>query len=214
MNNLCAFSPKGESVHKLKTRSILFLILFNCLIILLTKNYAYAQSNCKTDEFFELGDTSTYKERLYPLLKCEILRSLTITVTENKGWVVFSSIQGTDQGIKYSTRIKLGNLPEELTLARNLESLDVSDLGLDQLPQNFAGFSKLKVLDISFNRISISKELKNIVSIDSLEVLKIYGCNFSAADLKEMSRHRPKLKIFYTQEHLLKDYREKRLKDN
>lgn len=143
------------------------------------------------------------------MLGCEELNNLTIRITSNKGWVVFSSIQGIDQGIKYSTKTKLGILPEELCLAKNLEDLDVSDLGISQLPEIISNLSKLRLLDISFNRIDVAKEVEKILSMRNLEVLKIYGCNFTEHDFTKINNAIPNLKILFSQEHLLDEAKSK-----
>lgn len=172
-----------------------------------------AEANCDSTIIFDVGDTSTYKNRLRLLLECKELKDLTIRIMANKGWVVFPAIQGVDQGFRYSTKIKLGFLPEEICNAKELESLDVSDLGLSKLPQNLSNLSSLELLDISFNRIEIADELTKIFSLENLKVLKIYGCNFTEAVLTEIKTQRPNLRILFSQEHLIEDAKSKR-KDN
>jgi hypothetical protein len=178
-------------------------VLTLCLgfITLLKVDSILAQGFCHPQVEFEVGDTTTYRDRLLPVFKCNIIKSLTIKITSNKGWIVFSHVQGFDFGVKYSTKTKLGFLPEELGIAKELELLDVSDLGISRLPKNLSKLSKLKSLDISFNRINLSDELKKILLLDRLKVIKIYGCNFTLDDLTEIKLQRPDLKVLHSEEH-------------
>ncbi len=184
----------------------LFTLTLSCFIFLVLNNkIVVAQTECKATEVFEVGDTVTYKFRLLPILKCETLKNLTIQITQNKGWVVLSSIGGKDYGFKYSAKVKLGSVTEELGIARNLESLELSDLGIDHLPASMFELVNLQSLDISFNKLDISIELSKITSLRNLKLLKIYGCIFNENDLETIRKLLPGVTILYSQNHLIEE---------
>lgn len=190
-----------------------FITFLICFITLLgSSKCSFAQTECKPTEEFEVGDTATYKFRLLPILKCETLKKLAIRITENRGWVVFSSLQGIDQGFRYSNKVKLGFLSEDIAIAKNLESLEISELGIDQLPNGIINLSNLEVLDISFNRLDIAKELPKILSLSNLKTLKMYGSKFSETELYEIKNKLPQIKILYSPDHLLEE--SKALREN
>ncbi len=175
----------------------------------------FAQEKCKSNIEFEVDDTATYRQRLIPLFRCDSLKSLTIKITSNKGWVVFPSVQGIDSRVKYTTNTKLGSVPEELGYLKHLEYLDLSDLGISQLPVSLVNLSNLKTLNMSFNRIAISGDIEKILSLSSLKTLKIYGCDFNEDDLLRIKTNRPDIRVLYTMDDLVQESKEKQqLKDS
>ncbi|MCE2996946.1 MAG: hypothetical protein ACK5RG_10095 [Cyclobacteriaceae bacterium] len=186
----------------------LFTLILTCFVFVISSNkIVFAQTECKATEVFEVGDTATYKSRLMPILKCEALKNLTIQITQNKGWVVFSSVQGNDFGFRYSAKLNLVALLEDLGIAKNLESLEVSDLGIDYLPESMVDLVNLQSLDIGFNKLNVSKELPKINSLSNLKVLKIYGCIFTEDDLETIRKQLPNVTILYSQNHLIEEFK-------
>jgi Leucine-rich repeat (LRR) protein len=174
-----------------------------------------AQENCYSNIEFEVGDTATYKQRLFPLFSCDSLKSLTIKITSNKGWVVFPSVQGIDSRVRYSTKTKLGSVPEELGYLKRLEYLDLSDLGISHLPVSLVNLSNLKSLDMSFNRINVSRDIEKILFLSNLKTLKIYGCDFNEDDLLRIKRNRPDIRVLYSMDHLVQEAKDKqKVKDS
>lgn len=162
--------------------------------------------DCEPGIIFEVGDTKTFAGRIMEVLKCENLSALTIQITSNKGWVVFSNIQGvSDHTGSYSYNTKLGSLPDEFGGLQKLESLQLSYLGIEGLPDSISQLKHLKSLDISFNPIHLSQELDKILKLNNLEYLKIYGCIFKNQDLETIRTVRPDLKILYSEKHMLEE---------
>jgi len=182
---------------------VIFFLLYLSISLSYETHKMVGSLNCDENTLFEVGDTQTYTERLKIILKCDSLVSLTIQITSNKGWVVFSHIQGiSDHSCSYSYDTKLGSLPDDFANLKHLQNLDLSYLGIDNLPNSLFKLQNLKSLDISFNKIQLSKELDKILSLENLELLKIYGCDFSNDDLERILRKKPDLKVLYTEKHL------------
>lgn len=191
---------------------ILYLAFF---IFSLGSSDLCAQEKCNSNIEFEVGDTATYRQRLLPLFSCDSLKSLTIKISSNKGWVVFPSVQGINSRVKYTNNTKLGFLPEELGSLKHLEYLDLSNLGISQLPVSLVNLSNLKTLNMSFNRIAISGDIEKILSLSSLKTLKIYGCDFNEDDLLRIKTNRPDIRVLYTMDDLVQESKEKQqLKDS
>jgi Leucine-rich repeat (LRR) protein len=179
--------------------------LIASVFILIQSYQMDLRKNCDNKIIFDVGDITTYESRLSEILECRHLKELTIQILSNKGgWVVFSNIEGaTDHECSYGYDSKLVSLPDQFNKLNELESLDISYLGVNSLPNSFVNLTRLKRLDISFNEINIRKEIEKLSSLPSLVVLKIYGCKFSEDDLKVLTDANPKLNLFYSEHQLI-----------
>ncbi|MEM6841542.1 MAG: hypothetical protein AAF632_04905 [Bacteroidota bacterium] len=84
---------------------------------------------------------------------------LTISLKANNQWIVFGSPPKIDsvplevEEFTYSIKHEVDSLPEGIGDLDSLQSLKVEFLGLSSLPNSIVHLSKLKELDISFNKL-------------------------------------------------------------
>lgn len=101
-------------------------------------------------------------------------------------------------------------LPEELGKLYALEELNISFLGLDNLPKSFSQLDELQILDISFNTLNIENEIESILGLKNLRILKIFGCKITEPALSRLRREKPELKIYYSYEQYMNELKIKR----
>ena len=121
------------------------------------------------------------------LVESKGLTHLTVVIEDNhkgNGWTVMPplSVANREYASFYDYEVFLDELPNEFLSLSELLYLDISKLGIKQLP-DLAKFPNLQRLDISFNPISIKDELQNLSKLPGLQVLNIQGCDFTTDDI-------------------------------
>ena len=160
-----------------------------------------------TDLTVELDDYKNFQVQLRDIFQRRELTSLTIRLPDayRGKWVTFSGPPEQASDALYEVEHEVGHLPDALGNLKRLDVLSISFLGLHTLPPSFVKLSRLRELNISFNRLTLSQELPKLLSLNRLRLLKIYGCEFTGADLAQLQRMNPNLKVQYTLQHYLDD---------
>ena len=132
------------------------------------------------------------------------IRKLKIVIPENIGAhisfeIINSAINYENPNVSYEYQVPY--LPEEIGGLVNLESLDISYLGLTTLPNNLGKLKKLKNLNISGNQLKLETELEKIKPLNQLMELKAYGCSVSQDLVNELTSLNGNFKLHYTQDH-------------
>ena len=176
---------------KLLTESILLVILYGGLCVeLLTTNDAHLQNQLSS-------------------LDSDSVNCLSISLGSNKNsWVVFGNDPKGSIDPAYELKDTLSFLPRSICEFSNLRELDVSMLGLSELPNCLKALQGLRVLNISFNNLNLAEYVESLSSLHSLEELKIYGINFTDSDIFFLLKYNPKLKIHYTRDDLVGEQNE------
>lgn len=157
----------------------------------------------------DLKDPEAFRQQLDEAFQHTSLKSLTIQLKANHGWVVFAKFPGRpdiENAPSYELKYVLGSLPESLGALKRLELLKVSFLGLESLPESIVHLTALHELDISFNKLDFSKELQKLMKLKQLKLLKAYGCGVTEEEVKALKNVNPNLKVLFTGHHLSDEY--------
>ncbi|MEQ9405476.1 MAG: hypothetical protein RIM99_17935 [Cyclobacteriaceae bacterium] len=130
--------------------------------------------------------------------KSEQLRKLTIIISDNYGWHTFITKDGKidPDYSRISLKRPMASLPEEIGKFKNLEYLDISNLGLERLDE-IKGLSKLKSLNVGFNSLNIEGETELLTAFSELERLILIGCEVPAGVVERLRTSRKELRILY-----------------
>jgi hypothetical protein len=178
------------------------LISLLCMIILSSK----AQSDLNKITII-LDDTVNSKTILIDSFKKnENVKELSIEISgNNTGWVVFDDSPTGDYHCSYSYNKKLGRLPDSIIELNAIEVLDISYLGLEVLPKDFAHLSNLQSLNISFNEISLLDEIDKLQQLKKLTILRFYGCKFDKSTFDVLAKRLPNVKLLFSKDQYLND---------
>jgi hypothetical protein len=142
------------------------------------------------------------------------LKALRIIIPENHiGKDVYAI---NNHLINYSNPLiylekEINTIPNNISELKSLEYLNISSLGLKELPENIIFLKNLKILDLSRNRLDIKRELWKLEKLTNLQVIKLYGIQLSEVVVNEL----PKLglkKVLYKEEDFTKEDREEYMK--
>jgi Leucine-rich repeat (LRR) protein len=164
---------------------------------------------CKEKVILEADDNLV--KGIVSLAGCSELRQLTLQISDNKkSWVVFSRIDSiADNQASYSFQKKLEYIPNEVGNLVQLESLDISYLGLKVFPANFDKLVNLVSLNISFNKIDLTNITELLKTLPNLRELKIYGINLNSEFLNKIRENRPLLKILNSEQDFIEEVKKR-----
>lgn len=86
-------------------------------------------------------------------------------------------------------------LPNEITQLTTLKYLGLVRLNLTTLPDDFGKLKDLDTLDLSLNRLTISNEIEKLKELKELKFLGLMGNVVDSADIVELKKGNPNLKI-------------------
>ncbi len=174
------------------------------LLILLT---TLLLSCSTTDKKRGLFDNLTDKETVVVILSkynldgvpSEIGRlanTKRLYITADSGGHTIYPPLGTSAQPTYSTYPALDErLPDEITTLTNLTYLGLVRLNLTALPDDFGKLTGLDTLDLSFNRLKISKEIEKLKQFKDLKFLGLMGNLVDSTDIVQLKKDNPNLKI-------------------
>lgn len=134
-------------------------------------------------------------------LKSSELVKLKISVPQNeKKWFVFSSFDKGNQ-VPYRLNVELDSIPDVLDGFVSLQSLDLSMLGLNEIPSTVYELSQLNALNLSFNAIDIQSELPHLCQLKQLREIALYGVKLTPKDIQAIKACLPNTQVWYTRSH-------------
>jgi hypothetical protein len=128
-----------------------------------------------------------------------------LTIINFNGWSGISYI-GDEVKLFKEESPEINKLPAAILKLSKLEALNLRALGLQTLPTGMDKLSHLEVLDISFNKLDLEKEVAVLSAITNLKVLKIYGMRTTLDMLSKLLKINPDLKVLHTSQHLKEEY--------
>jgi Leucine-rich repeat (LRR) protein len=163
-----------------------------------------------------IGCTSTGKEQYFfdPLIESESVviylskysldsvpaeigrlqkaRSLYISRDSAGGWTIHPPLNELEE---MTETPPFRQLPDEITDLTDLTSLTLVGLDLSTLPDNFQKLQNLDTLNLSFNKLTISKEIEKLKGLKHLRYLELVGNQVDSADVVELKRANPELVV-------------------
>ena len=132
------------------------------------------------------------------------VEELKIVSVENMNtWIVSSTLPeltNIERPPAFYFKFNMGQLPKGISAMTNLKKLDISALGLTELPNEIFHLKHLEKLNVALNKIDLSRYTDDFLRLDNLKILKIYGCRMSYDSLEKLSQFKPGLSVLYTAE--------------
>ena len=120
-------------------------------------------------------------------------RTLTILKNEN-AWATYPPKSAWS---KMADSPPFETLPDEIAALSQLEELNIPGLNLKNLPDNFYQLENLQSLNLSMNKLDITKEISKLKQLKKLTNLTIYGNKLDTTQIQTWSRSSPDLNIEY-----------------
>ena len=136
------------------------------------------------------------------------ITSLNLHAGEDSQWIAWGHADGFDEinlRPSFPDDNRIPYLSDDIQKLSRLNRLRMSTIGLERLPEGLAALDKLEELDVSFNPLSIPDSWEIFAQMESLKILKIYGCTFDRQDIDRLERELG-LKVRYTFDHHMEDY--------
>lgn len=91
------------------------------------------------------------------------------------------------------------SLPNKLGNLENLEFLYLSNLDINELPNSITNLSKLRILDLSLNKLRLTDELDKLKKLKNLDELRLLGNHYEAGIMEEFKKEFADIEIEYAQ---------------
>jgi hypothetical protein len=124
--------------------------------------------------------------------KLKKAKSLYITNDSTGGWTVFPPLSVLQERTELPP---FRQLPSQLTELTNLKKLGLVALNLKQLPDNFDSLQNLDSLNLSLNKLTISREITKLKNLKNLKHLGLWGNKVDTTDINELKKINPNLTI-------------------
>jgi Leucine-rich repeat (LRR) protein len=123
------------------------------------------------------------------------VESLTISLDSLKGWKIYPPASSY-----FNQRIDsppFNFLPNEFATLRKLKKVIIYDLNISELPDNFGNLENLEYLDLSMNKLTVSKEIGKLKRLKNLKYLGLFGNRIDTAMMQNWKAQHPMLQIDY-----------------
>jgi len=91
-------------------------------------------------------------------------------------------------------------LPKEISKLQSLKSLYLINIDLPSLPNSISKLKELETLDLSMNKLELSRELVKLKELDQLEKLILLGNHYEESVMNEFVQEHSHTDIKYRQE--------------
>lgn len=184
----------------IRKRSIsiaLVFVLASVLSSCIKKGYKFPEilEDCADKDSVELI-LSTYDTDKIPLEIGELVHVKVLRISQDSGsWVVLPPPTAWAQAIEYPP---FRYIPDEIVNLKSLRRLSLPLLAIKRLPPKFYELNNLEYLDLSFNKLDISRELAQLKRLTNLKSVNILGNKLDTASIKQWQSENPKLLIRYS----------------
>ena len=111
-----------------------------------------------------------------------------------EGWTVYPPLSAMDQWID---KPPFTTIPSELMELDGLEKLTLYGLNIQTLPENLSRLENLEYLDLSMNKLTVSKEIPKLKKLQKLKYLELFGNRINMLDIENWRRENPNIEIKY-----------------
>ena len=122
------------------------------------------------------------------------VKELEIFNDSIEGWTIYPPLSAMDQWIDEPPFRKI---PSELLALDGLEKLTLIGLNIQTLPEDFNKLENLEYLDLSMNKITVSKEISKLKKLKKLKYLELFGNRINMLDIENWRRENPNIEIKY-----------------
>ncbi len=123
------------------------------------------------------------------------VKDLTIRLDKPEGsWSTYPPISW------YETReLKkpFRHLPESVGELKNLRSLTLTNLDIHTLPESIANLTSLNKLNLSMNKLDLTKELPKLGSLTNLKSLNVIGNHYDPLVMQSYMEANPQIDVNY-----------------
>jgi Leucine-rich repeat (LRR) protein len=126
--------------------------------------------------------------------KLKKVKELEILMESTDGWTIYPPLSAID---KWIDEPPFRSIPSELLYLNGLEKLTLHGLNIQRLPEGLDKLENLKYLDLSMNKLTISKEIPKLKKIKKLKYLQLFGNRINKLEIEEWRKDSPNIKIEY-----------------
>ncbi|VXB41915.1 leucine-rich repeat domain-containing protein [Maribacter litoralis] len=124
-------------------------------------------------------------------------KKLEIYVDSVEGWTIYPPLSAMDQ---YIDEPPFRTIPSELLELEGLEQLTLYDLDIKTLPEDLYRLQNLEYLDLSMNKLTVSKEIAKLNKLRKLKCVELFGNRINKLELEKWRKENPNLQIRYGDE--------------
>ena len=124
------------------------------------------------------------------------VESLTISLDSLKGWKIYPPGSSSFFDMRIDTP-PFKTMPNEVASLRKLKRLIIYDLNISKLPDNLGDLGDLEYLDLSMNKLTISKEMVKLRKLKNLKYLGLFGNRIDTVMIQNWKAEHPMLQIDY-----------------
>ena len=122
-----------------------------------------------------------------------------LIIVNKEGWSVFPPESAWASILeKHLKTPPFRTLPAELMQLTRLRSLSVANLDLVEIPEGINNLHFLEELNVSFNKMDITRELYKLESLHSLRKFTISGNKYDTLKLENWSANHPEVVVITT----------------
>jgi len=125
----------------------------------------------------------------------ELSEAVSLVVSPDpisSGWTVYPPHSAFDAWIDAPP---FRYVPKEITRLVNLKRLTLTTLGIKVLPKRLNRLKQLEFLDLTLNKLTISREVDKLCSLKHLKRLNLFGNRVAVEDIELLKRTLPELVI-------------------
>lgn len=125
-------------------------------------------------------------------------KKLEIYVDSLEGWTIYPPLSAMDQ---YIDEPPFRTIPSELLELEGLEQLSLYDLDIKTLPEDLYRLENLEYLDLSMNKLTVSKEISKLKKLKKLKCVELFGNRINILELEKWRNENPNIQIKYGDEY-------------
>lgn len=126
--------------------------------------------------------------------KLKNVKELEVFIDSADGWTIYPPLSAIDQWI-YEPPFR--KVPLELLDLNKLEKLTLHGLDIQTLPEELGRLYNLTYLDLSMNKLVISKEIIKLKRLKKLKYLQLFGNKINKIEIEEWKTENPNIEIKY-----------------
>lgn len=124
-------------------------------------------------------------------------KEIEIYVDSVEGWTIYPPLSAMDQWIDEPP---FRTIPTELLTLDGLEKLTLIGLEIQTLPEDLNRLENLEYLDLSMNKLTVSKEISKLKKLKKLKYLELFGNRINMFEIEKWRKENPNIEIKYGEE--------------
>ncbi|WP_437369310.1 hypothetical protein [Maribacter litoralis] len=170
---------------------LILIFIFSC-----QPNHLFKELENQEEVFIELSKYGL-KDIPKEVGQLKNAKRLEIYVDSLEGWTIYPPLSAMDQ---YIDEPPFRTIPLELLKLEGLEQLTLYDLDIKTLPEDLYRLQNLEYLDLSMNKLTVSKEIAKLNKLRKLKCVELFGNRINKLELEKWRKENPNLQIRYGDE--------------